>query len=263
MNIIKTTIAIALCSAMTGCTTSFDGTIIPASSSTLEHEMMEGVYKAPNDVQMAFRAYVPNDAMPNSIPLIVYLHGAGQNGDDNKRQLDEGVGCLYSFTTGRDDYKSMIAVPQCPAGVYWRDDDVLEALRDFILAMAENPIVDKDRIYITGFSMGGDASWKLALNYPDLMTTIVPVCGGPLASMEPDIPDVPPEMSLLNIWAFNNFDDGVVRPAYSKRIFGELWSESDSDKLNFTLNVSGGHSAEKVYKNRDILIWMLSTRKND
>lgn len=263
MNIIKTTIAIASCVAITGCITSLDGTIIPASSATLEHEMMEGVYKAPNDVQMTFRVYIPNDAMPNSIPLIVYLHGAGQNGDDNKRQLDGGVGCLYSFTSCRDDYKSMIAVPQCPTGVYWRDDDMLEALKDFIIAMAENPVVDKDRIYITGFSMGGDASWKLALNYPDLMTTIVPVCGGPLASMEPDIPDVPAEMTSLNIWAFNNFDDGVVRPAYSKRIFGELWSESDSEHLNFTLNVSGGHNGEKVFKNRDVWIWMLSTRKHD
>ena len=263
MNIIKTTIAIASCAMMTGCITSFDGTIVPASSSTLQNEMTEGVYTAQNGVKMAFRVYIPNDAYPSSLPLIVYLHGAGQNGTDNKSQLDDGVGCLYSFTVDRDDYKSMIAAPQCPAGVYWRDDDMLEALRDFILAMAENPYVDKSRIYITGFSMGGDASWKLALNYPDLMTTIVPVCGGPLESMEPDIPDVPPEMSSLNIWAFNNFDDGVVRPAYSKRIFGELWSESDSDKLNFTLNVSGGHNAEKVYKNRDILIWMLSTRKND
>ena len=259
----KTLLTIVLCFTIAGCIAPADDKIVPTPSSKLEHEMAKGTYKASNGMQMAFRVYIPSHAALSSIPLVVYLHGAGQNGYDNRRQLDKNVGCLHSFIVDNDSYKSMIAIPQCPAGIYWRDGRMLEALRDFILALAKNPIVDKDRIYITGFSMGGDAAWKLALNYPDLMATIVPVCGGPLESMEPDIPNVPIEMASLNIWAFNNIDDTVVCPTYSKRIFSDLWRRNASNKLNFTINISGGHSAEKIYENKDILTWMMSTRKND
>lgn len=262
MNFIKTTIVIMLFSVLaSGCITSFDGTIIPASSETLCNEMFESEYEAGNGVKMKLRTYVPNDAQANSLPLVVYLHGAGQNGDDNKKQLDDAVGCIYSFMKDRDDYKAVVVVPQCPIGVYWRNEKMLEALKDLIVFSATHPLVDKNRIYITGFSMGGDAAWKLALKWPELMTTIVPVCGGPMISMEPDLPKVPSNMANLNIWAFNNFDDGVVRPSYSKRIFGVLWNKNDSDRLNFTENISGGHSGENIYKNRDIWIWMMSTRK--
>ena len=247
-------------SSCIGCV-SFDGSVIPATSMRLKEEFSPAVYEAPNGVSLATRTYYPSMDSPRKFPLIVYLHGAGQNGSDNEKQLDDGVGCLYSFTADRDDYKSVILAPQCPANVYWRDEDILEALKSLIEHYAEHPYIDEDRVLITGFSMGGDASWKLALAYPTLMTTIVPVCGGPLASMEPDIPDVPSEMVDLNIWAFNNFDDGVVRPAYSKRIFGQLWSISDGENLNFTERVSGGHNAKYVYQDRDVLIWMLSTRR--
>lgn len=262
MNSIKTIVAaLVICAFASGCITSFDGTIVPTSSEVLCHKMFESEYEASNGVKMMVRTYVPDDALPNSLPLVVYLHGAGQNGNDNKKQLDGAVGCIYSFMEGRDDYKAVVVVPQCPVGVYWRNDEMLEALKDLIEFYSEHPMVDSSRIYITGFSMGGDASWKLALNWPTLMTTIIPVCGGPMTSMEPDIPIVPSEMADLNIWAFNNFDDGVVRPSYAKRIFGVLWSENDSDRLNFTENITGGHNGDKVYKNRDVLIWMMSTRK--
>ena len=241
---------------------SFTGSVSPASSNVLKKKFSESMYTAPNGVKMMVRAFTPDISSPRKLPMIVYLHGAGQNGTDNESQLDDAVGCLYSFTHDRDDYKAVIVAPQCPIGVYWRNNEMLEALKCFIQKQAENPYIDESRIIVTGFSMGGDATWKIGLNYPTLATTLVPVCGGPLASMEPDIPNVPSAMVDLNIWAFNNFDDGVVRPNFSKRVFAQLWAiDSESDYLNFTENISGGHDAKCVYTNRDILIWMLSTRR--
>ena len=137
---------------------------------------------------------------------------------------------------------------------------MLYAIKSLVERIIEiSPFIDENRICITGFSMGGDATWKLGLEYPELMTTLLPVCGGPLASMEPDIPDVPMEMADLNIWAFNNFNDGTVRPNYSKRIFAQLWTMSDGDHLNFTEHLEGGHSPKNVYSDRNILIWMLNS----
>ena len=256
----KLIFAILSASIVSGCL-SLDGTIIPSSSDTLKMEFESDEYTAPNGVTMKVRRYLPSMEMPRRFPLIVYLHGAGQNGTDNEKQLDDAVGCLYSFTYDREDYKSVIIVPQCPEGFYWRDETMLEALNSLIDYYARHDAIDEDRIYVTGFSMGGDASWKLALSYPSLMTTIIPVCGGPLASMEPDIPEVPDEMAALNIWAFNNLNDGEVRPNYSKRIFAKLWDISDGDNLNFTEYLEGGHSGKQVYSDRNLLIWMLSTKR--
>lgn len=259
-NIKNILLAIAVAVVVCGCTT-FNGSVIPTDAQTLKSKFIKGEFKASNGVVMQVRTYLPEMTTPRKFPLLVYLHGAGQNGDDNTSQLDDSVGCLYSFTFDREEYKAVIVVPQCPAGVYWRNEEMLEALKELVEYYVDNPAIDEDRIYITGFSMGGDASWKLALAYPDLMSTIVPVCGGPLASMEPDIPDVPDEMADLNIWAFNNFNDGVVRPNYSKRIFAKLWDLSDGDHLNFTEYLEGSHNAKQVYKDRNILIWMLSTKR--
>ena len=159
---------------------SFDGGISPSSKSTMEDKFSGSIFQASNGVKLPLRTYCPHDASPHSLPLVVYLHGAGQNGNDNKGQLDSSLGKIFSFTTSRDDYRALVAAPQCPREAYWRDDDVLEALKELIESLSTLIVVDPDRVYITGFSMGGDASWKLALNWPELMTTIVPVCGGPL-----------------------------------------------------------------------------------
>lgn len=250
----------AICAVLCGCAT-IGGGVTPAPKFELKDKFTKDTFKANNGVVLMVRYFVPDAT--SRLPLIVYLHGSGQNGSDNEKQLDDGVGSLYAFTSDRDDYKSVIVAPQCPAGVYWRDEYMLEALKEMIECMSSMQVVDPDRVYVTGFSMGGDATWKLALNWPELMSTIVPVCGGPLASMEPDIPDVPDEMANLNVWAFNAFDDGTVRPTYSKRIFARLWEIDPGENLNFTELVFGGHNGKPVFTNRDVLIWMVSTRRRE
>ena len=261
MSIFVVFFAIVIC----GCSTvspEFGGDgISPSSRGKMKSDFVGWKFKADNGVELMVREYIPS-WVPWKIPLVVYLHGAGQNGFDNESQLDDSVGSIHSFMQGRDDYKAVILAPQCPIGVYWRDEAVLEALKELISKVSEDTAcVDPDRICVTGFSMGGDATWQLALRWPELMTTIVPVCGGPLVSMESDVPNIPANMSDLNIWAFNNFDDGVVRPNYAKGIFGSLWSMDNGDHLNFTEYVEGGHSPKAVYSNRNILIWMMSVKR--
>ena len=252
----KTLLLISLLFVICGCKTY---TIDPISQSKMELKMTEKSFISSNGISFVYRIYVPNVA--RQIPIIFYLHGAGQRGIDNKKQLDDALGSLMSITQEKDEYTSIIVAPQCPNDVFWRDDEILEALSEFIVTTCNDKVIDKSRIYITGYSMGGDATWKLAIKYPDIFSTAVPICGGPLSYMEPDRPDVPKETSELNIWAFNNFDDSVVRPDYSKYIFSKIWNYRINDNLNFTESIDGGHNAINIYRNRKYMIWMLSTRK--
>jgi len=223
--------------------------------------MKKTTFIATNNVVMNYRYYCPNST--NKLPVVFYLHGAGQRGTDNSAQLDVGAGSLMAISMEKDEYNAIIIAPQCPNQYYWRDDNMLDALTEFINIMTLSPIVDTNRIYVTGYSMGGDASWKLALKCPNLLTTVMPICGGPLENMEPDRPIVKEETAKLNIWAFNNFDDMVVRPNYSKYMFSKIWSYNINDNLNFTENVEGGHDATAIYRNRKYMIWLLSTNKKN
>ena len=166
-----------------------------------------------------------------------------------------------SLTTEESgSYDSIVIAPQCPTNMYWRDEKALDALKDFIDYVIDTcPGADPWRIHMTGFSMGGDGTWKMALNNPETFASIVPVCGGPLASMEPDNPEIRYELCNVNIWAFNSFDDQLVGPAYAKKIMSQIWNWVPEDNSkNFTLFPHGGHSSEKAYSDRDVLIWMLS-----
>lgn len=244
--------------ACIGCSTT--NAIQPMSRSDMESQMRCKLFVASNGVQFVYREHCP-DVADIQIPIVFYLHGAGQRGIDNIAQLDVGVGSLMSLTEEKQEYQAVVVAPQCPAGVYWRDDKMLDALAEFISRLSDRPYVDKKRIVVTGYSMGGDATWKLAVRYPQVFRTAVPICGGPLQSMEPDRPEFDVEKTAqLNIWAFNNFDDTIVRPNFSKYMFSKIWGHKIDDRLNFTESIDGGHDASNVYKDRKYMIWMLSVR---
>ncbi len=67
----------------------------------------------------------------------------------------------------------------------------------------------------------------------------------------------------MKIWAFNNFDDTIVRPDYAKHVFAQLWSIDDGDNFNFTEGISGGHDASNVMNQRKLLIWFLSAQRSN
>lgn len=127
-------------------------------------------------------------------PLVLFLHGAGERGNDNERQLTHG-GQMFLNPVNREKYPAFVLVPQCPAGSYWayterpkslfpadmpvgQDESTLsktlKQLLDTYLAMPE---VDKKRIYIVGLSMGAMGTYDLVARYPEIFAAAVPICG--------------------------------------------------------------------------------------
>lgn len=166
-------------------------------------------YSDPSGVALKYRLFVPDTT--NLVPLVVFLHGAGQRGLDNVKQLVEcDVGHVVSYAT--EYRKAVIVVPQCPLGVEWVDDGMIDVLVGFVSEISSNTNlnVDTDRVYIVGFSMGGYGTWKLLMKSPETFAAAIPVCGGPLSVRPKEVPTVPETMKAVSVWAFNNYDDEVV-----------------------------------------------------
>lgn len=119
-----------------------------------------------------YALYLPKDYDENKkFPLVLYLHGAGERGDDPDCAATHGF-LKYVREEGRD-YPFIILAPQCPNDRYW--GCFIESLVAFLDDMCEKLSVDPSRIYLTGLSMGGNATWLLAMAIPHRFAAIAPI----------------------------------------------------------------------------------------
>jgi predicted peptidase len=131
-------------------------------------------------------------------PLILFLHGAGRRGDDF-RQLDN-YGPVW-FAEGRPDFPYMVVTPQCPADSRWHlEYDTVTGLLDSVNADFR---VDRERVYVGGFSMGGSGTWYFAARAPERFAAAFPMSGS-------TDPDKAIELKNVPIWAFHSEDDDLV-----------------------------------------------------
>ena len=123
-------------------------------------------------VTMKYLLYLPKDyEQKPSWPLMLFLHGSGERGDDLQRVKGSGPPKLIE---AGQQFPFIIVSPQCPKGRFWEPFE-LTALLDEIV---EKYKVDQDRIYVTGLSMGGFGTWSLAAHQPRRFAALVPICGG-------------------------------------------------------------------------------------
>lgn len=106
-------------------------------------------------------------------PLIMYLHGAGERGDNLDAIKCNGLPDMVSFMK---KHKFILVAPQCPKNEWWNNK--LGTLIGLLDEIESNYDVDKDKVYVTGISMGGFGSWSLASFYPQRFAAVVPICGG-------------------------------------------------------------------------------------
>jgi predicted peptidase len=183
-------------------------------------------------------------------PLVLFLHGAGEIGD-NLEILR--VQALPKIIESREEFPSIVVSPQCPTGSSWHNEfNSLDELLDNIL---ENYEVDSNRIYLTGLSMGGFASWDYAVIHPDLFAAVIPICGG---TSYPDhlylIKDVP-------VWAFHGAKDDIV-PIEESQIAVDSLKNFGGD-IRFTVYPNAGHDAwTETYNNSEVFEWLLKQCKH-
>jgi predicted peptidase len=191
--------------------------------------------------------YLPPDyGTTRRWPLVVFLHGAGECGQN--LELVRQVGLAKRIEQGfRPGF--VLVSPQCPASSAWDPKTITELMEHICTTMP----IDRDRVYLTGFSMGGFGTWQTACYNPSLFAAIAPLAGGGDVNQAERLAKVP-------IWAFHGAEDKVVPLAASKDMVEAV--RKCGGRVEFTVYPGCGHGiCEATYQDRRVLEWLLAQRR--
>lgn len=208
-------------------------------------------------VQANYLLYLPEDYLTSQkdFPLILFLHGAGERGNDVSKIEIHGPPKLIA-KEGKS-FPFVIVSPQCPKEDWWTSGKQLDILNAFLDNILENYRIDKDRIYLTGLSMGGYGTWSLAAAHPDRFAAIAPICGGGNTWDARRVANLP-------VWVFHGAKDQVVPIEKSEIMVAAL--EKAGGSVEFTVYPEAGHDSwTETYNNPDLYEWFLkhSRRSNE
>lgn len=206
-------------------------------------------------------------------PLVIFLHGAGERGVDNEKQLIHGAK-LFDNRRNRRKFPAYVVFPQCPADGYWakveidrsdKDDPFrfdyrgapttpLKGVFDLIQYYLKMPTVDPERIYIMGLSMGGMGVYEAISRHPEWFAAAIPICGGG------DLDYVTAFAEKVPVWAFHGALDDVVLPKYSRDMMQEIIFKGGFPK--YTEYPDANHNAwDRAFAEKDLLPWLFEHKK--
>ena len=223
---------------------------------------------------LPYRVLLPEHYDPKiNYPVIFFLHGAGERGDDNETQLQHGSK-LFLRSDIRKDYPAIVVFPQCSPGEYWSNVvrtfdssrkvnytfleagnpttamELLQTLVKFILI--EYP-VKKDQVYVGGLSMGGMGTFELVRRSPGIFAAAFPICGGANVSTAN-------QMKKVSWWIFHGKKDDIVSPIFSEKIAAAL--KKQQADVKFTLYPGANHNSwDPAFEEPGLLLWLFAQRK--
>ncbi len=197
-----------------------------------------------------------------SYPLVLYLHGIGSRGTDNKRQLFLFQPLLSGL---REKYPCFVLAPQCPQSETWAtfhsQSRQMRAAPTTAMALVKALVdetlkdypVDPRRVYVTGNSMGGFGTFEFIQRWPKMIAAAAPVASGGDVDFAKTCADVP-------LWVFHGSKDTTVRPDYSSNMVDAL--KAAGGEPRFTLYPDAGHTiSDMVYGDPSLLEWMFAQRR--
>ena len=197
-----------------------------------------------------FLLFKPSDySEQKKFPLIIFLHGSGEGGSDIQKVCKHGI---PKVNTTLEDFPFISISPQAlmKPKKGWSTED-LDLLLEYALKTYS---IDKDRIYLTGMSMGGYATWRWAAHRPSTFAAIAPVCGGGKAGNASKYAQLP-------IWNFHGAKDKVVDIQKSKTMVEAITKAKGN--IKFTIYPNLGHNSwTKTYDNPELYKWFLDHKRN-
>jgi predicted peptidase len=193
--------------------------------------------------------YLPKDYGKTSsrkYPLLIYLHGKSCRGYNLEKLKKYGL--PYLINEGWN-FPFIVVSPQCPPDRIWNTDDWFPYLYK---SLSSKYRIDRNRIYLTGMSMGGSGVWALAIKHPEYFAAAIPLCGGWSTKNIIAMKDIP-------VWAFHGANDKIVVPKETEKMVDAL--RKVGGRVRFSKLEGEGHSIHKVYERKKIYEWLLGHRR--
>jgi predicted peptidase len=232
-----------------GCTTDDDKRPAPATG---QHpQVFEKEIK--KTLHLQYLLYLPPeyDQSKEKWPLLLFLHGAGERGADIAKVKVHGPPKLIANESR--SFPCIVVSPQCPEDGFWSSELQLDALDGLLDQLVSRYRVDKDRIYVTGLSMGGFGTWALAFRYPDRFAALAPICGRGEPKKAERIKHVP-------AWVFHGAKDKAVPVKDSEQMVEALKKAGGEPKLTVYPNAEHDSWTE-TYNNPAFYEWLFQQRR--
>ncbi len=228
------------------------------------------IWKSETGSKLPYRIIYPEGFKPNKYdlyPLVLFLHGAGERGNDNKSQLKH-IAPKFLEEDFKRNNKAIIVFPQCPKKDYWVNIEerwskinsslpptpAMENVISLMEDLYSKQYVDQDQIYVAGLSMGAFGTFDLLSRKPEMFAAAIAVCGGADLSKVQNYKDIP-------IQIFHGAKDEVVPVKLSQDIHSAL--SSIDGKSTYTEYPEGGHLVwDKAFSQPDLLAWLFKQKKN-
>ena len=228
--------------------------------------------------KLPYRLMSPDGASDaDKRPLLLFLHGFGERGSENQRQLIHG-GKTFAAPDFRDRHRAFVVAPQCPAeNIAGTDKPVVWSMRlrptsgSVPLGVDQDPVppmraarrlvghliatlpVDPDRIYVSGLSMGGYGTWEMAAREPEFWAAAAPICGG-------GNPAWGERLATLPLWAFHGDADGAVPVERSREMIAAI--NAAGGRAVYTEYPGVGHGSwTPTFESRQVWDWMFAQRR--
>ncbi|WP_346235936.1 prolyl oligopeptidase family serine peptidase [Niabella insulamsoli] len=205
-------------------------------------------------------------------PLIIFLHGAGERGSDNNKQLTHG-GNLFLKEANRKQHPAIIVFPQCSQSSYWSNVQIAGAGKDrhFDFQVGGSPTtpmrlvmelmkqlmdtyrIQKKQVYVMGLSMGGMGTFELVNRMPKTFAAAIPICGGAN-------PSIAKNLRETKWWVFHGGKDDVVLPQYSEKMVAAM--KANKVDVKFTLFPEANHNSwDATFAQPGLLEWLFSQKR--
>ncbi len=224
---------------------------------------------------LPYRILYPADLQQGvQYPVVLFLHGAGERGNDNEKQLVHGSGLLLD-DSNRKAYPAIVVFPQCPENEWWVDLSVIGNIRmgnntipandypasspmklvkELMEEILSKELADNDRVYVMGLSMGAFGIFDLLHRRPDWFAAAVPICGGG------DTSKVHNYAGKLPLWVFHGSDDSVV-PAEASRMMVNALQEAGGDIIYTEYPGVDHNSWDPAFAEKDLLPWIFENKR--
>ena len=220
-----------------------------------------------------YRILFPENFNPDKkYPIVFVLHGKGESGKDNEKQLAHGAS-LFLKKDIRRNFPAIVVFPQCAEDDYWANVEItttqngkrnfsfkeggkptkaMHALKGMVKNFLKKPFIDRHRVYLGGLSMGAMGTFELLRRQRRTFAAAFAICGGDNTNNIKKYQNIP-------LWLFHGGMDDIVDPAFSIAISERL--KALGDEVKFTLYPKANHNSwDSAFSEPDLVPWLFGHR---